>query len=232
VAHKLPFVSGNSNRMNLIFLKFIELLKGRYSVSYYAACKKYSRFSFEIHFKPAFDENFCLYFKSLFINKWKHVHCHTNISFLFDYSVPFGISEKQLLQIIHTPAFISIEARQDAFKGFGFDVLWKNTECRKVFILRNNTFIAGLRIFSNLQTLSTELMVYFQNLAAAPVDFREHFVIENSDGQLLIYDPESFFPRIAIMYYQRSEQEHYKSIFNHWMACDLLNVNQNHLVFN
>jgi RNA recognition motif-containing protein len=218
--------------MNQLFLKFIELLKGRYSVSYYTACKKYDRLFFESRYKPVFDEDFYLYFKTLFIHKWKFVHCRTHEPILFDFMVPFGISETQLLKIIHTPMLISIQARQDVFKGFGFEVIWKGTESRKIFILHNNTYIAGLRIFDSFQTLSSELQIFFQNLASAPVDFLEHFVIENASGQLLIYDPETFFPRIAIMYYERSEEEHYKSIFNYWMAADLKNVSQNHLVFN
>lgn len=207
--------------MNAFYLKFIELFKGPYSVSYQEAYLNYHKDTVESPHRPAFEESFPHFYLSLFINRAQHPNLTTNESLSFDTHVPFGITEKQLLKIIPPPLYVNIETPTPTLKAFGYDVLWKGSECRKIFLVSNNRFISGLRIFNNIEQLTNDITNHVFNLTHKWFDETQALYVENKQGQILTYDPDTFYPKLVFAYHQKSEASYYKAIFNFWMQPDI-----------
>lgn len=207
--------------MNAFYLKFIELFKGPYSVSYQEAYTNYHKHTVEGPFRPAFDESFHHFYLSLFINRAQHPNLKTNESLTFDAFVPFGLSEKQLLKAIPPPLYVNIETPTPTLKAFGYDVLWKDSECRKIFLVSNNRFISGLRVFNSFQQITNTISNHMHTLTHKWFDETQALYIENKQGQVLTYDPDTFYPKLVFAYHQKSEAPYYKEIFDFWMKPDI-----------
>ena len=207
--------------MNALYLKFIELTKGPYSESYHDAYINYHKHTVEGPHAPAFDESFHHFYLSLFFNRTQHPNIKTKEPILFDTDVPFGITEKQLLRKIPTPTYANIEIHKPTLKAFGYDVYWKGTECRKVFIVSHDRFISGLRIFNGYENVTRELASHITQLTQEWFDETQALYLENNKGQVLTYDPDTFYPKIVFAYHQKSETTYYKEIFDFWLKTDL-----------